>query len=349
MLRELAVPFLIGTLAVVLMFQANLLIFEFKNISIQHVPMAALGQLVLYKTPFYLNMTFPVGTSLAAALAVSRITRESELTAMRSAGASIRRVVAPVIAFGFGVALLNYANAEYVMPPAEKAFKTVALKVGLLSTIPDFTSNAVVKLQRATLVIGAATRSGGGVDLADILMVERPRHAEITLITAERGTYRDGIWTLRSARMVGLSGLDLVVAQPRGDVLLNEKIAIQDMFLPPMPEEQTAAELRHAIDTSRKLGANVDALEVAYHVRASVPVACLVFALTAPVFAVLFSRSGAFVGVLLSIILVFLYYNVFVISTQILGHAGFMTPVVAAWLPDVLFAALGLAALRRLE
>ena len=67
-LRELMVPFLIGTIAVVLMFQANTLIFQLKTFSMSAVPPIALFNLILYKTPGYLNMTLPIGMSLAASL-----------------------------------------------------------------------------------------------------------------------------------------------------------------------------------------------------------------------------------------------------------------------------------------
>ena len=57
-LKELSVPFLIGTVSVLLMFQANQFIFLFKNISLQNVPFKAFVQLVLYKTPYWASMIF---------------------------------------------------------------------------------------------------------------------------------------------------------------------------------------------------------------------------------------------------------------------------------------------------
>src|SRR5579859_208265 len=107
-MRELLVPFLLGTVAVVLMFQANLLIFLFKTFSLSSVPISGIAKLLLYKTPFFLNMTLPVGTALATSLAMSRLTRESELTAFRAAGAPILRVMLPISLFGMLVGFANY-------------------------------------------------------------------------------------------------------------------------------------------------------------------------------------------------------------------------------------------------
>jgi len=65
--------------------------------------------------------------------------------------------------------------------------------------------------------------------------------------------------------------------------------------------------------------------------------------------AVRFARTGTVAGVLLSIFLVFLYYNAYMVSTDVLGKLGWVAPVMAAWLPNILFLGLGLLGLRRLE
>ncbi|HMS55753.1 MAG TPA: LptF/LptG family permease, partial [Fimbriimonadaceae bacterium] len=71
--KELMVPFLIGTVAVVLMFQANFLIYILKTFSLGNIPPLALAQIILLKTPSFLNLTLPVGMALAASLAMSRL------------------------------------------------------------------------------------------------------------------------------------------------------------------------------------------------------------------------------------------------------------------------------------
>ena len=50
-LRELFVPFLIGTLGVVMMFLANEYIALAKNLELQHVPVSAIAQYLICKTP----------------------------------------------------------------------------------------------------------------------------------------------------------------------------------------------------------------------------------------------------------------------------------------------------------
>lgn len=349
-LKELLVPFLIGTVAVVLMFQANLLIFQYKTFSFSAIPLLASLQLVLYETPGFLNMTLPVATALAVSLAVSRFTRETELTAMRSAGARILRVIAPMAFFGLLVGVGNFLLAEYVMPPSKRESAKLQREIQLLGAAPEFKSNVTVNLRNYSVNVALVRRAeDGAVELQDVLLIERPRPGEIWLWTSKQGEYRDGVWRLRNTSIRVISDDGTVNLKPGEDVVINEQISLEAFFAPPAPEEQSVAELRKAIAESKLAGWDASSLEVALHNRFSIPAACLVFALVAPVFAVVFSRGGPFVGVLVSLILVWLYYNAWIISTQIFGMQKILSPFLSAWLPNIAFAAAGLFMLRRLE
>lgn len=350
LLRELTVPFLIGTVAVVLMFQANMMIAQLKTIQLQSVPFTAVLQIVLYKTPYFLNMTLPVGMALAASMAVSRIVRESELTAIRAAGTSILRVMVPIAFFGVVVAFGSWLLAEKVAPPAETLARKRMTEAAILGGSPQFKQNVIVYLHEWTASFGTVSAGPDkGFQMTDILLVSRDAKGETKLITAKTGTYQDGIWRLSDVFARVLSGNALVSARPEGDMVISDRITVQDFFIPPDSPEMTTPRLREVIDQGRKIGQDMTMYEVDYQTRFSLPAACAVFALVGPVFAVALSRRGAFVGVFLSTILCFLYWNAYVISTQILAKDGILSPVAAAWLPNVLFVVLGVFALRRLE
>lgn len=349
-LKELIVPFLIGTLSVVLMFQANMLIFQLKTFSISAVPPEALMKLIIQKTPYFLNMTLPVGMSLAASLAISRLTRESELTAIRSAGARILRVCMPIMGFGIFVALGNFMLVERVMPKTEAEARQLQTQLAILGAAPEFKSNVVINLRNYAANIGSVSSAKDNtLQLNRILLFERPRVGEVVVISAETGTYRDGIWNIPGAIVWHVTGSTLTKMETGKDVMINEPTTVENFFATPQAEEQTAEQLLKAIDEGKRAGWDTTRLQVAYHVRFAIPASCIIFALVAPVFAVWFARSGGFFGVLLSIILVFLYYNAHIISTEILGRNGWVSPWLAAWLPNLIFVAFGVLGIRRLE
>ncbi len=350
-IQELIVPFLIGTVAVVLMFQVNTYIGLAKTLNLDNVPLTAVFQFILYQTPGYLKMTLPVGMALAASLAMTRFTRESELTAMRANGVPILRVVLPIGVFGLFVAVANYYLVEKVIPISTKKANEIAQQAAILGFgSSTFKSNAFLELSKFSASFGTVQK--GPKDtlvIDDVMLIERPEVGSLALTTAKSASYDKGIWTFRDAYYYRLKGEDLTVARPKGDFIVNEKIVIDQIFNAIEPEEQSAQQLAKAIATGHQLRQDTRKQEVAYFTRFSVPVACAVFAVVAPVFAVFFGRSGGFVGVLVSFVMVMLYYNAFIISTEILGKIDRVPPWVAAWLPNMLFSVLGIWALRRLE
>ena len=350
-IREMLVPFLIGTIAVVLMFQINELIALYKNFNLSAVPMTAVIQVILFRTPTYLNMTLPVGMSLASSLAISRLTRESELTAIRSAGVSILRVVRPVVFAGIAVALANFWVAERVMPDATRKAIERQNDIGTLALNPEFKANVLQQVGEYMVSIGTVQKGAdGAIKLTDITLTTRPRPGEEVVITSPNGTYKGGIWIIKEPYLRMFKDENLVDARPDKDMLIKEPIRLENLFgAASPPEQQSIAQLAKAIEMDKKAKRDTTVMEVSYYVRFSVPAACIVFALTGPVFAVWLARSGPFIGVLLSIVLVLVYYNAFIICTEIIGRNGWLTPMLSAWLPNIIFAVLGLFALRRAE
>ncbi len=350
-LKELFVPFLIGTFIVVLMFQVNIYIALAKTLNTDSIPFSAILQVILYKTPEFMRDTLPVGMALATSLAMSRLARESELTAIRTAGARILRVIAPMAIFGVVVAIANFYIVEKVVPRTSKTANRIAAQAAILGFgAQTFQANKVISLKQYTASFGTVQRKGDDLDIRDILLVERGGElGTVYLTSADSAIYHNGEWSFHNAYWRWIKGMDLIEAKPKSDFVLFDKLVIDDLFMPPTPDELSTDQIRAAIETGRKIKSDTKALEVQLYVKYSVPAACIVFAIVSPVFAIFFARTGGFVGVLVSFVVVLLYYNAYVISTLILGKAQFCPPWLAAWLPDILFSLAGLWAIRRLE
>jgi lipopolysaccharide export system permease protein len=343
------VPFLIGTVAVVMMFQANTYIAVAKRLNMENVPLKAVLQYILFSTPTYLNLTLPVGAALGSSLAMSRLARESELTAMRAAGARILRVVAPIAWFGFVIACGHFYMVERIMPKATTEANKIGSQIGFLGYAPDVKTGAMLRLDRYTAYFGTVFRKGDDLEIQRILLIEQPEPDVTSLITSDTARYTDGKWIFENAYLRVLKGQDLITFKPLGQTVVNERIIPGDIFNPPVHEELSAAQLWQSIEAGKRLGNNTKRLEVNFHTKFALPVSCFIFAFVAPVFAIVFARGGGFVGVLLSFGLCILYYNAFIISTEILYKFDFVPGWLAAWITNILFALLGIIAIRRLE
>lgn len=348
--RQMIVPFMIGTIAVTLMFDANLIIYLGKTFNLSVVPPAAIIQYILAKTPFFLNMTLPVGVALGGSLAMSRLSSDSEITAMRSAGASIKRCLVPFTLFGLLAGGLAFYLNEQVIPRSEQFAGSLERRMGALMITPNFTQNAALRLDRYSVFIGTANRTAPeGIDVNDLVLVSRPQPGTIEIITARNGRYDHGLWTMRDAAFRFITGDDTIQFRKENQFTINEKINIEDLFVPPPPEQLSLQALAKSIALAKKEGRDARSLEIQLHGRFSVPAACLIFGAVAPLLALPFARSGGFAGVLLSVFLVFLYYNSYVISTEIIGRNGWLPPILASWLTNLIFIVIGLIAAKRME
>jgi lipopolysaccharide export system permease protein len=347
---ELISPILIGTLFVVLMFQANEMIALFKNLNMSAIPPKAIAQYILFKTPEFLILTLPMGTAVGASLAISRLVRESELTAMRASGASILRVLRPVFFMGILVGLINWSVSEYLVPKSSQDARRLQNEYGMLGVSPTFKSDVMIKIQRYQAFLGAVQRVGQNqIQINDILLVERRPNSEVLLIVSPSGHYAAGVWKIENPKTFRIQKDSLTALSSETTMTINEKIQIPEFFFSAQASEKTAAELREAITQGRKLKTDVTALEVAYNTKFAVPVSCFIFAMAGGAMSLIFSRRGPFVGTLMSLICCWLYFNLHIISTEIIGKNSWTSPAAAAWIPNGLFFLLSIILIRRSE
>jgi lipopolysaccharide export LptBFGC system permease protein LptF len=98
------------------------------------------------------------------------------------------------------------------------------------------------------------------------------------------------------------------------------------------------SQLRGYIDRLRTGGFDISEQQVALERKISFPFVTLVMTLIAVPFAVTTGRRGAMYGIGVGIVLAIVYWVTISVFAA-LGTGGLMTPMLAAWAPNLLFAA----------
>ncbi len=114
------------------------------------------------------------------------------------------------------------------------------------------------------------------------------------------------------------------------------------------PSEMSVGELRAYIGVLRRGGERVARYVVQLHFKLAVPLSAALFALLAVPVGLRPHRSGTSIGLGLTIIVLIGYYIISAIALP-LGENGRLHPIPAAWAPNVVLAATGLALLRRAD
>ena len=372
MLREMFVPFLIGLAGIVMMLTGSVL-YNNADIFLQNqVPVTYIIRLALYFVPFLVNMTMPVGMAVAASLAVSRMARDSEITVLRAAGASLVRIFMPIFILGFVVSIADFYWGELVVPAALTRY--MAVMDELPTQIKQITppSGEYITAPDSSYVIGVRnmTQQRGYIDLRGVSIVSGMRtllgeDSHPFVLAADKGRYSGGKWTLDDAQIYTYD-LKHPENWSRGTARhITKNISVDPQsfasnFVLQMPmgkmaesATSTLTQLGKIIVENKRLGTRSYSKELDYHFKLSVPFSCMVMALCCPPMALRFAKGGGFVGTLLSICLVFVYWNTLLLArmlgTPSPGGQPLLQPVVAAWSQNVLFVVLGLIVLKKSE
>jgi lipopolysaccharide export system permease protein len=87
------------------------------------IDLLTFGRLIAYLVPFVVTFALPMGVLTGVLLTLGRMSADSEITAMRSAGLSLFRVARPVILFAFLGALVALYINHQAMPWARVTYK----------------------------------------------------------------------------------------------------------------------------------------------------------------------------------------------------------------------------------
>ena len=113
--------------------------------------------------------------------------------------------------------------------------------------------------------------------------------------------------------------------------------------------EMSYTELKTRIDAyERSQFMDTTEMRVGLAMKTSLPFASIFFAIIGASFGLTNSRSGAFVGFGISIAIIFFYY-VLMSFFSALGKSGYLPPLLAAWMQNIVFAVIGAYIVRKVN
>ncbi|MBP6333731.1 MAG: LptF/LptG family permease [Aminivibrio sp.] len=345
-LKELSGSFLFGVTAFTMVFVAGDLLFQAANLMIeQGVSLSVVTRLFVYRLPEVVAMTLPMASLLSSLLTFSRLSTNSELVALKAAGIPFHRILRPVFLASILVGIGALVGNETLVPFSNRAaenlmkFEVMREKPSLLKEKVFLREESRGVLQRVIYLDQLKAREGTMKDVI-IQEFEGGRLSRISL--ADNGIWGDGEWWLRDGQVFE------VTREGRVNPLLRfERQKLQLNLTPAQvekasrkPSEMSSKELLVQIALLSKEGRNLAPLKVMFHLRLALPWASVVLAVLGASLGVRSSRAGPGIGFGLSVLIVFAYYVTMSFS-RALGEAGYLFPVIAAWIPNVAFLLVG--------
>jgi lipopolysaccharide export system permease protein len=289
----------------------------------------------LYRMPLFISWSFPVAALIATVFTVSNMARHSEMSAAKAGGISFFRVLAVLPILGVLLTIAALGLSELV-PVTERIRKEVmgeveptsdAMRHEFVYSGPD---GHVYTIRRLSLKGG---QIGG-------LAIDHEHNGSRTYVSAPDAYFDStGTWRVENGyvrRFVGERGPEQAFRFRELRLDSFRETPEQLMARPKEPEEMRYAELGTFIGTLERSGVRPLKLVVERAQKIAIPVATLVIILFGAPLAMTSSRGGPAYGIGVSLGITVLYMLLFKV-TGAAGAAGAIDPILAAWVPNVLF------------
>lgn len=349
----MVVPFIAGFSVVLILLVGNIV---YNNIGLMVSRLQQWPQVLYYillKTPYFVMLALPAGALFGCSLAVSRLTRDSEMTMMRMAGISVKRILLPAFVVGALICGVAYLFQEKVMVWAEQESTAVYNRLWATPGALPIEARRVFWADNYCFYVNAVQREGQQTVLSKVLIYEPPTTVSgfPTLTTAESATEHGRVVTLRNGTIFRMdkSGDPELVGRFES-MRLDLRHALANYVNQPekTTEAMSIGELRKQMEILSKSGLNTDRYRLEYGYKLAIPLSSLVLMLCVGPLCLKFGRSGGFMGVLVGIVVLFFYWNAILFS-RVLGETGGLSPTIAGWSEVVIFSVLGAYLLWKVE
>lgn len=321
----------------------------------------------LYSLPAAVTLLYPVSLLLAVFVVYGQMTRHREMHALESAGVRVVRMFVPTIGVGMATVLIYLAGNELVTVPANAALSDLragrierrAVQVvqkrrdvyyvgesGRIFNIREFDPQGVMvgfSIQELDAERRVRRRYDGA--RADYFSsAEKAPTGDSALVLGASLSGKRGVWVGYDVTMreFGPDGTERLVTADT--MLLAEVEEVPDDFSrTARPVEETSSrELRRHIGRMRRAGEDVADEEVEYYYRFSYSLIGLIVVLLGLPVSVRLRKGGTMLGLGLGLLISFLYWGTIQMS-RAYGTSHVISPMMAAWLPNILFGALAVA------
>lgn len=312
------------------------------------------GLFYLYQIPYILVLTLPVAMLLASMGTISQMSRHYEIVALKSSGISLNRIFMPLLALGLLVSLLVLGFGETVVPFTNQ-------KRGNLERQDIRKRSLPFEAVRSDLYYAGTEGRFYFIKRYDVAKAAMDSVVIWQMDTLNRLSVRvdapRGMWVGDHWELQGIKGVPIIRRRFIHEQMLEDSLqslSLDGVAETPesftkrvlLPDEMNFAQLSRYIDALRRSGGDAHRYVVDLYFKLSFPFANFIILLFGLPILSNSRKSGATISFSLSLLVCFVFWGILQ-TGRALGHNASLPPTVAAWLPNLIFGALGLYILYR--
>lgn len=301
-----------------------------------------------YLIPMVATLTIPMGVLFGVIFALSRLSGDNEIIAIRANGISFGVVMWTTFLFGLMMTVVSFIFINYITPKAVQRYKTLYFNILYLNPNIALEKRQFFQVPNTKKKIAAVETSKDGKSMKWVFIYEeREEEREEIFIHAERGRWIDnagGAMTtleLENGQLLRIvkGVLDNIERSDFEKINFNIKNDFKQIDLAKgSPEYMDVFKLAKVIKKKKQQGNKISPIySIEFHKKFAYPLACVIFVLIAMPLSIFSSRSGGGVSFGLTIVIIFFYYLMMVL-TETLAKRGFLNPAIGMYIPVMITA-----------
>ena len=311
------------------------------------VPFFEVAFYYLNFTIYFANLLFPLFLFLSVIWFTSKLANNTEVIAFLSSGVSFYRFLRPYIIGATLVCIGAYILGTYLAPNASRGFNEFTYEYLKHDKKDRETQNVYRQISDEDYIY--VSRFNPSQNLGNNFTLEHfegntlkyKLEARSIVFKPEDSTYS---LTGYKKRIIGENG-DILSSKTRLDTTFN--FDLEDLTpVEYIAETLTTPSLRSFIDKERARGSsNINRYEVVLFKRYSLPVSAYILTIIAVAVSAIKRRGGMGINLALGISLAFVFIFFDKVFTTISEQSDF-SPIIAVWLPNVIFGILAVYLLK---
>ena len=351
-LKEITHPFILALFVATFVLMMGRILQLMELVINKGVGLWDISKLILYMMPTLLLFTIPLALLIAILMGMGRLSRDNELTVMKSAGLSLYQLSLPVFSLAVAAFIMSTVTSLFLLPQGTQATKYLLLDLvrqkasaGIKEKVFNDDFNGIVlyadripidgEFMEGVLLFDDRIQSEPSTIIARKgYLVAAPDSPAVTL-RLENGSIHSVNPNLKNYKKIDFSTYD-VSLELQTDMEDAKKFATKKL------QEMTFLEMVRQIQAPVKSmpALKIREMKIELNKRLAIPVSCLIFALVGMPLGITPSRSARLRGFTTALAVVVSYYLLTLTGTA-LGETGRLSPAVGAWAPNAVFAVAG--------
>jgi lipopolysaccharide export system permease protein len=319
-------------------------------------PFPSVAEIFFLTLPAALKVTIPMGVLVGILLGLSRMAADSEVTAMRASGVSVRKFLKIISVFGIAAWILALLNTVIIEPRSAAALARLQTKLAATQIsfevqphvfyegfknhvlyVEDVTSASGTAVWKNVFDADISVPGAPKITIAKQAVVSAISNDSIRLHLINGETHDTNSRTPDQYTITTFEETDIAISlppveKPAQDAVPVAQLSTRELFDQKYNRDKDLARW-YWIEFNRRL---------------ALPTACLVLVLIGIPLGLSAKKGGKGAGFVLTIVLVFIYYFVSIIGVS-LARGGKLSPVLGVWMANIIFGIIGTTLLWRTD